>query len=366
MCAFLLFPSPKSHNTLFYLTVLAPALLLFGKQFSHLIKNNLPYRLIIIFIVYCSLSVFWSPEVEASASLKIFRHALYPLIFVTITVYMFETNPKIFNKIFICLIIAAVIGAAANIVFWYKDHPFPNSRLAGWGRFENPIVIGCCYGMIAVITVTRAFQAEKKRDMLIYLATTIAFLGFIILTQSKLALITLSITLLVTVIIHFNRTSIMFLIAAVMLFASFLWLEPEVFRRFSIEKPVSRFYIWKQVLDDSMYKPFFGHGILDEMSTVFSGKTYTTPHSIYVGTLFYFGICGMLLLAVFMLWTLKISFDYARRSKDYLPFLLCIFGMISCAGDFGILIDHPNGLWVLFWLPTSLAIAKYREARTPR
>ena len=236
MCAFLLFPSPKSHNTLFYLTVLAPALLLFGKQFSHLIKNNLPYRLIIIFIVYCALSVLWSPEVEFSPSLKVFRHALYPVIFVTITVYFFETTPNIFNKIFFFLIIAAVIGAAANIVFWYKDHPFPYSRLIGWGRFENPIVIGCSYGMIAVITVTRAFRAENNRNMLIYFATTIAFLGFIILTQSKLALISLSITLLISAFIHFSRRSIILFLAAALVFALYLWLEPEVFRRFSIEK----------------------------------------------------------------------------------------------------------------------------------
>jgi len=138
---------------------------------------------------------------------------------------------------------AAVIGAAVNIFLWYKDNPFPNSRLAGWGRFENPIVIGCTYGMIAIITVTRAFQAEEKRDILIYLATTITFLGFIILTQSKLALITLSITLLVSVIIHFNRTAMIFLMAAVMFFALFLLLEPEVFQRFYTGGTPHRFYI---------------------------------------------------------------------------------------------------------------------------
>ena len=115
-----------------------------------------------------------------------------------------------------------------------------------------------------------------------------------------------------------------------------------------------------------MNKPYFGHGILDKMSVETRGITHTTPHSIYIGTVFYFGTCGMLLLVIFLIWTLKISFDYARQSKDYLPFLLCIFGLISCAGDFGILIDHPNGLWVLFWLPISLAIAKYNETKKSR
>ena len=325
----------------------------------------MPYRLVFFFIFYCALSVFWSPGVEFSPSLKIFRHALYPLIFINITIHFFETNPKIFDKIFTWLIIAAVIGAAANFFFWYKDHPFPQSRLVGWGRFENPIVIGCCYGMIAIITITRAFQAEAKRDILVYLATTIIFLGFIILTQSKLALITLFITLLVTVIIHFNRTSMIFLMAAVIFIVVIFLLEPEVFRRYSIGRMPDRFHVWQQVLYDSMNKPFFGHGILDKMSAETRGITHTTPHSIYIGTVFYFGIFGMLLLTIFIIWTIKIGFAYARQSKDYLPFLLCMFGLICCAGDFGILIDHPNGLWVLFWLPTSLAIAKYKETRAP-
>lgn len=192
LCAFLLFPSPKSHNNLFYLTVLVPALPLLGDQFLRLIKTNIPFRIILLFIVYCAFSVFWSPNVDFDSSMKIFRHALYPLIFINITIHLLETNPKIFEKIFTWLIVAAVIGAAANIFLWYRDHPFPSSRLHGWGRIENPIVIGCIYGMIALITVIRAFNAESKRDILIYLLTTLFLLGFILLTQSKLAQISLA------------------------------------------------------------------------------------------------------------------------------------------------------------------------------
>jgi len=365
LCAFLLFPSPKSHNTLFYLTVLVPALPLLGDHFLRLLKNNIPYRIIFLFIIYCAFSVFWSPNVDFGSGLKIFRHAFYPLIFINITIHLFETNPKTFEKIFTWLIIAAVIGAAANIFLWYKDNPFPSSRLYGWGRFGNPIVIGCIYGMIAIITVTRAFQAKSKRDILTYLVTTLSFLGFILLTQSKLALITFSIVLLVSVIASFNRAAIIFLISAVMLVALVLWLEPEVFQRYSFGKLPDRFYIWKQVLYDSKDTFFFGNGILAEMSAVASGKIHTTPHSIYIGTIFYFGIFGILLLTVFIIWALKISFHYAKQSKDYLLFLLCIFGLIFCAGDYGVLIDHPNGLWLLFWLPFSLAISKYNETSKP-
>ena len=363
LCAFLFFPSPKSHNNLFYLTVLIPAIPLLGDQFLRLMKNNIPFRVIFLFIVYCSISVFWSPIIDFDSSLKIVRHAFYPLLFINITIHLLETNPKIFEKIFTWLIIAAVFGAALNILFWYKDNPFPSSRLFGWGRIENPIVIGCIYGMIAIITITRAIRAETKRDILIYLATTLAFLGFILLTHSKLAQITFSITLLVSVIIHFNRKAMIFLMSAALFVVLFAWRAPEVFQRYSFAKLPDRYYIWKKVLYDSMDAMFFGHGILAEMSAVASGVVHTTPHSIYVGTVFYFGIFGMLLLGVFIIWVLKISFDYGRQSKDYLVFILCIFGLIACAGDYGILIDHPNGLWVLFWLPTSLAISKYNQTK---
>ena len=102
-----------------------------------------------------------------------------------------------------------------------------------------------------------------------------------------------------------------------------------------------------------------------EITAVASGIIHTTPHSIYIGTLFHFGIFGVLLLTIFVVWALKIACDHGRQSKDYLIFLLCLFGLICCAADLGILIDHPNGLWLLFWLPTSLAIAKYDVTRKP-
>ena len=363
MCAFFLFPSAKSHNILFYSTVLAPALPLFGGQFSHLFKNNIPYRIISIFIIYCSFSVFWSPNSNFGSIFKIFRHALYPLIFISITIHIFETNPKNLKKIFTWLIVAAVITAVANIFLWYKDNPFPISRLRGWGRIENPIVIGCCYGMIAIITLTRMFKATARRDILIYMATTIIFFMFIILTQSRLALIALSIIFLVSVIIHLNRMAMIFLMAAVMSITLFLLLEPEIIQKYFRGTAHIRFYIWKQILYDSMNTPFFGHGILDKLSVVVDGRTYTTSHSIYIGTAFHFGIFGILMLTFVIISALKISFDYAKQSKDYLLFLLCIFGLVCSAGDFGVLIDHPNGPWLLFWLPISLSVSKYNETR---
>lgn len=142
-------------------------------------------------------------------------------------------------------------------------------------------------------------------------------------------------------------------------------MEPEIFSRYSFAKLPDRFYIWKQVLYESKDTLFFGNGILAQMSAAASGIIHTTPHSIYIGTIFYFGIFGMLLLIVFIIWALKISFQYAKQSKDYLLFLLCIFGLLCCAGDYGILIDHPNGLWFLFWLPTSLAISKFNATKKP-
>jgi hypothetical protein len=75
---------------------------------------------------------------------------------------------------------------------------------------------------------------------------------------------------------------------------------------------------------------------------------------------------GLLPLTVVSIWALKISLDYARQSKDYLLFLFCLYGLICGAGDYGTLIDHPNGLWVFFWLPISLAISKYNQTGKPR
>ena len=359
--AFFLAPSSKSLNNLFYLTVLAPALPLFWDQFSKLFKNNIPFRIIVFFILYCSLSVFWSPTSDFGKSLRIFRHAIYPLIFTSITIHLFETKPKAFEKIFTWLIVAAVIGAAVNTFMWYKDNPFPNSRIVGWGRIDNPIVLGCSYGLVAIITAARAFKATAKTDIFIYLTATIALFIFINLTQSRLALISLFITLLAIVVIRLNRKTVIFLIAAVMTTAIFLLLEPELVKRYLDKTALERFFIWKQVFFISMDKPFFGHGILDRASASVHGITYRTPHSIYIGTFFYFGIFGMLTLIYIIFSALRLAFNYAKQSKDYVLFLLCIFGLLCLAGDFGILLDHPSGPWLLFWLPISLAVSQSKR-----
>ena len=69
----------------------------------------------------------------------------------------------------------------------------------------------------------------------------------------------------------------------------------------------------------------------------------------------------MLTLIYIIFSALRLAFNYAKQSKDYVLFLLCIFGLLCLAGDFGILLDHPSGPWLLFWLPISLAVSQSKR-----
>ena len=130
---FFLFPSSKSISNFFYLAVAFPfVILIFMKKVDlRPLFSSRIFLLITMFLVYMFCTLFWADSFGMPDLLKYGRRVLYILIFLSVTIHLTQSYPTFLQKLLVLLCWTAAAVAIAKIVFYYRHHPFPGTRLLG-------------------------------------------------------------------------------------------------------------------------------------------------------------------------------------------------------------------------------------------
>ena len=124
----------------------------------------------------------------------------------------------------------------------------------------------------------------------------------------------------------------------------------------SYQQSFIRFGIWRHTLELAAQKPFFGWGLDKQLSFVnLLGETVTTTHSLYLAALLIGGACGMLLLALVILYGIIMAKRQCDRHQG-LEGALFLFaaGFYLTQGMF--IIGNPAVAWTMFWLPLAVVL----------
>ena len=113
--------------------------------------------------------------------------------------------------------------------------------------------------------------------------------------------------------------------------------------------------MWKQLLVQIEKALWFGHGINADTRLVMpNGFVFIHPHSVYMGTLFYGGIVGLLLLLATLLSAIWQSFGPSTQKRNLVLASMILYGALTIVSNGNMLIHHPKPFWLFLWFPLSL------------
>lgn len=357
IAGFFLLPSSK-QNTLLYLTVFSPWLLLLPYNFKNLVPKHIVAHMLGIGIIYYCVSSFWSSDPGESFS-KATKYGLYIFAFISSIHLLFKDKKISLNIIFVVIFLAALVSGVITLIFQWAsitDGRLTHSLLTSIST--NPINTAVFFGVSCLIAVhfLRVTENSLYRG-----GALIAFLFFfvlIILTKSRgpIAALIITLPLMFVFIKGRSKTADYLMIGMTLIFIMMLalLLSENIGQR--IEQPDYRLEIWSVAFDEFRRNIMFGTGLnFNDRITLPSGLVFTHSHNSFIQ----FFVTGGVVGASIFMGVILYVFTIAIRSQNSL-IKLCglwfLFGCICLATNGKLLIYKPSSIWFSFWVPLSLIL----------
>jgi O-antigen ligase len=337
---------------------------LFG-SFREFWRHTL-FRVLAVYMLYLLLSGFWSDPLDWYRLGQKLTISIYLLSFFAITHFLIHWNGKWYQHMLqICVFVAAV-AAATSLLEFYRNNPFPDTRLAGIGSLTNTNEFANVFGIFALLAMGFALQARKLVCKLPFLLAIAMFICFVWFGQSRTAFFSLIATLLVLVGLVLKERGVLYAAILAGLTGTLAFGFPDVMEEALLRGPGLRPDIWAQIWDDAKAAPLAGHGLISPISIEAGGEFFGTAHNAYLQVFWQGGVIGLGLFLV----VLAIAFRYAwlrgRQLGDYTVFCMLVF--TSCIMMTGVdtLIARPRDQWMLFWLPLAMLLGYAGKASPSR
>ncbi|GMQ89532.1 MAG: O-antigen ligase family protein [Gammaproteobacteria bacterium] len=341
--------------------VFLPGLFAVKTVFRELRGNGLWYS-ILAYLVYMLLTSFWSIDFSGKEFFIDSRLAVYIVMFLLVTILISARDQKLFENIIRLICISAGVAALISIALWYTKYPLPRPRLVGIGIIDNQNPSAFVYGFFAVLNLYYALRSRNPWVRTAFSFLCIALLTFVYLTESNtgiLATVT-SVSLLLALYKHNHRLLVAAsILGAVTAILYLLWslglLSDPTDSGFS-----ERLRVWQLVLNQWLEAPVFGNGYQSEiLLTPSGGKDVANwAHNALLATLRDGGVTGLILHLLILATATRAALRLARKYGDPIYLILIVFGFICMTADTDLLITRPRELWIIFWLPLAMILAR--------
>ena len=368
---FFLFPSTKFHSNFYYISVAFPfvILILMKKVDLRPLFSSRTFLLIILYLVYMFCTLFWADSLGLSDLSKYGRRVLYVLIFVSVTIHLTQWYPNFLQRLLMLLCWTAVIVAIVTIIFFYRQNPFPENRLHGYGLLWHTFYASSLYGIIILACIYLQMSQTSVGMRLFYLGLVLVSFFYMLLAQSRIALFSLvgamiAWQLLAWLLLKqekgtYRKMPLIVFLVIVVASTAFFILYPEFFgQKFLSGYSLSRLQLWGKILEQVKDAPWFGHGLTaDPRAEYVPGEILVHPHSVWVGTLFYGGIVGLLLFIAVLVSAFWQGFGSVKQSINSVAACMVLYGALCIVPNGNMLIHHPKPFWLFFWFPLALVVA---------
>jgi hypothetical protein len=370
MLGFYLFPHGKGNNFPTFVTAIAVViyLALHSRNLRWIRKS----RILIVsclLLAYLSLSAFWSGEVPLAEVLIGFANALLIIVFmlgILICAGQWE-------RFIIWLIRGIPLAATLSAVCFLARLGILDSEsiepTTPWGRLHAPTIAALSYGIAGVFALCLLLNSRSPAQISIWSLCVIC-LGascFVIgIDYVWFGLFTAGLVLVVMSIFEETQRQkrIYFIIPVLMVILVFQ------FNAFQNVMSSERQIIWQPVID-MIYegRPVFGNGLLaDAKPGINCGSAEITtsdvdncvvqhPHNIYVATMYYGGLLGLVMLISLLLVSITSVLEYPTNNLNMAILSAMAFSLTVLMFDGDHLVQKIDFIWLVFWLPVSLAAA---------
>jgi O-antigen ligase len=363
---FFLVSSDRLHRNIYYLFVLVPFLfVLCRRPIIAVVKaRTLIFILLLFSFLLCSL--LWSEGVDDEVVFNVLRKEIITVCFVLVVAWLWQQGYK--NYLLVGLMLGAFLGAWLSIYnFYFFDGNLWTTRLEGIGRGEHAIKSPVMYGAVLITlfgVMSQQLPVTRNIKLWAYCAM-VSYLIFIVLSQTRGVLISISGAFLLVLVLRRQYKQIAALTVLAGLVVLYAYSEG-IFERMHTLHDV-RWDIWAQSLTIWSERPVLGYGIYPEQVIVLaSGQSFPHPHNIFLSHLLYGGVVGLLLLLCLMASLLYSSLKLWREESNILPLGLCVYFLLVGLFDFSTLIRSADVEWVFCWWLVAIVIASEGKETTTR
>jgi len=267
---------------------------------------------------------------------------------------------------------AAAGFAIVKILSFYSQHTFPGTRLHGDGLLKLVFRASSQLGIVVIACTYFVLHQRAGKTKLVYLGPLLVSLAYMLLAQSQSTLLSLVVAIIAWQLsawllnkkagINYLNQILIVMIFISAVFAVFLLAYPKFSNLPFLNKYLSlRPGIWGHLFTRIADAPWFGHGLTADSGTKVSfytlSYTFIHPHSVYVATLLYGGIVGLLFFMAAVISALWQGFGRVSRPINLVAASMVLYGALCIAPNGNILIHHPKPFWLFFWFPLALVVA---------
>ena len=325
-------------------------------------NNTALLSIITMFLAYMVISNLW--HTNLIATLKPAGYALLILSFL-VSIPFISRQYKNFPERFVqALLVSATISAICSLwgYFGLDYRTADEGRLIAFGGLDNPVMSGLSYGAACIIGFSYLVNRSLIERSLVCIGLLI-ILAALLLTETRSAILGLLFGGAALVLIYSSRSAIqhtyalskylVFLILSVSL-AYFVGYFDALLERSTSLRPE----IWEAVYVHLSFPQLItGMGTSADASVYYAGELYKHPHSIYLSTVYYGGILGLVgLLTVFG----YALFQMTKLDRSIMIYAipLFIYGLICLTVDGNRIIRKIDFIWLMVWLPISLSLIR--------
>lgn len=302
----------------------------------------------LLLAVWGSLSLFWGHAEEPDRE---FKRMLYIAVFLLFFPILANGRPEPIVRLLQWGGVGMALAALVSIIRFYVAHHQPwLARLEGIGELSHPILGAYVVGIVAVWTL---LWPPQRRGLLIVWALSLILMGaFVVLSQSRGAILALFLTVVAMPIWCRDRRSYLVSAAAIVVALLGFWLlEPLMLARGSSYRPEILAAVMKMV---AMH-PWTGIGLGAPYDVVVAdGLRFDHAHNLFTHTAIQLGIPGLLLWASVWLAVLVQAWRARHTMLGRGLMGIWLFSTLAMQFDAASLTGSPRAEWFISWLPIGL------------
>lgn len=299
-------------------------------------KAPKPVASLVVFTIWCTLSIFWSVHQGTSIGQYITFISSVALCLICV-IREFNAREMRLIKFFMAI-------PSAFLVFYLepnKDISWSRGTLTSSAGYADQNSLAANMLFAFWVTIDLYKSSEKKRAKVLYAICAITIIIGMLFIASRGAMLALIVSILVYIFaikkekIKFT-TILITAISCVLIYFIIVALEITSIERLSIasileDAGTGRFEIWKRLFrymsQDGVLRVFGGYGFGTELFiTRMATGQYMGIHNTYLEYFFTTGIIGICL----MIWFLFSVFKNAKKKEDSIAIVLWVSLMVVC------------------------------------
>lgn len=354
--AFFLCPAYSVYLVVFYALLLPCGVVLLIQRRPVWLSHS-TLLTVYLFLAYAAVTILPHFLKDPKWCTELMEKTVMTILFLWIAILFFlqdNTRARFWTISLLWIVPAALISLIKYVVWDYSE-----GRFEPLAQAHHPILGAIIYGLFGLFAFDRLVDAKKPKERLWYGGAVAIILLLVIVSQSKGPIIAVAISYTLLALLRDKIALILLPVIALMavILSHFIQTDyiASIKERGASYRPQIWAYTWQQIKE----KPIFGYGLAQKFSyTTEKGAVVPHPHSLYLATLYYTGIIGLILELLMMLALLRGIWRDPDKQWRKFALVLMLYLQLAMASDVVRLITGPKELQFIFWLPFAMFTAR--------